>query len=107
MNLYNKVIASSNVPVSNIFAKVNYSSLLNETNYVKDNSGLMFLKLLTLCDINSVKIIGMDGYLYKHSENYISDDMTFILEDDIIDQINLGVKMEIKNLKEKIAIEIL
>lgn len=107
VNLYNKVIASSNVPVSNIFAKVNYSSLLNETNYVKDNSGLMFLKLLTLCDINSVKIIGMDGYLYKHSENYISDDMTFILEDDIIDQINLGVKMEIKNLKEKIAIEIL
>ena len=84
-----------------------YSSLLNKTEYVKDNSGLMFLKLLSMCDVNSVKIIGMDGYLHKHDDNYISDDLMFVLEEDIAEQINLGVKLEIKKLKKELSIEII
>ena len=106
-DLYKKVIASSNVPSGNVFAKINYSSLLNKTEYVKDNSGLMFLKLLSMCDVNSVKIIGMDGYLHKHDDNYISDDLMFVLEEDIAEQINLGVKLEIKKLKKELSIEII
>ena len=41
-DLYKKVIASSNVPSGNVFAKINYSSLLNKTEYVKDNSFFNF-----------------------------------------------------------------
>ena len=44
----------------------------------------------------------MDGYLHKHDDNYISDDLMFVLEEDIAEQINLGVKLEIKKLKKRI-----
>ena len=36
----------------------------------------------------------------KHDDNYISDDLMFVLEEDIAEQINLGVKIRNKKLKK-------
>ena len=41
------------------------------------------------------------------NDNYISDDLMFVLEEDIAEQINLGVKLEIKKLKKELSIEII
>lgn len=107
LDVYNKVIVSTNVPVKNVFARVNYSSLLNNTDYVKDNSGFMFLNLLYKCSVSEVLIIGMDGYKYKNSDNYITDEMMLVLQENTIEQINLGMKIELKNLKEHMDLKLI
>lgn len=67
---YYKVIATSNIPVSNVYARIKYSLLLNSQEYVKDNSGLMLLKLLSLCECSGINVTGMDGYSYNSERNY-------------------------------------
>lgn len=101
---YSKIISTSNVPNNDVFAKVSYQQLLNDTNYVKDNSGLMFIKLMLLCDINSLIIIGMDYYNYDQNNNYLNDELKFITTREYIDNMNLGIKKVLKDFSNKIAI---
>ena len=99
-DLYKKVIASSNVPSGNVFAKINYSSLLNKTEYVKDNSGLMLLKLLSLCECSGINVIGMDGYSYNSEENYYLNELELASSMEQVDNMNLGMQIMKKKFKE-------
>lgn len=40
-----------------------------------DNSSLMLLRLLDMCDVRSIGIAGMDGYTFEKSQNYASVDL--------------------------------
>lgn len=51
---------------------VNYSSLLNSDDSIRDNSSLMLLNLLAKLSPKKVLIAGMDGYS-TNNENYIQD----------------------------------
>lgn len=55
--------------------KVNYSSLLNSDDTIRDNSSLMFLNLLTKCAPAKVFIAGMDGYAVTNA-NYYQDSLS-------------------------------
>ena len=92
LNYYYKVIATSNIPNDDVFAKVNYSKLLNDQEYVKDNSGLMLIKLLTMlnCDIT---IYGMDGYSYNSEDNYSNNELELTTSKTQIDNLNLGLNI--------------
>lgn len=93
IDLHDKVIATSNIPNNNVFAKISYSSLLNDIEYVKDNTGLMLLKLLSKCDVKEVHVFGMDGYAEDSTQNYATDDLTVTSSRDAIHGMNLGIKM--------------
>lgn len=95
---YGKVIATSNIPNNNVFAKVSYSSLLNDIDYVKDNTGLILLKLLSKCEVKEVYIFGMDGYVEDSTQNYATDDLTLKTTVDSIHGMNLGIKMFLEKL---------
>ena len=69
----------------------------------KSKSILPFLH--KLFKLHSQKIHILIKFL--HRDNYISDDLMFVLEEDIAEQINLGVKLEIKKLKKELSIEII
>ncbi len=101
---YDKVIATTNIPTTNAFAKISYSSLLNDIEYVKDNSGLMLLKLLSECDVAEVNIFGMDGYSDDSRQNYVSDELTLKSSRDTVHGMNLGIKIFFeKELKIKLV----
>lgn len=40
-----------------------------------DNSSLMLLRLLDICEVKSIGIAGMDGYSYSEKQNYASADL--------------------------------
>ncbi len=98
----NKIIATSNIPSNECMIKINYSSLLNENQFVSDNSGLMFLKLMTKCNPLEVKIYGMDGFTYNASENYSSDEMILANQKETVDNLNFGMNVEFKKLNDKL-----
>ena len=91
-SMYPHIIATTNIPNNNVFAKVKYASLLNDIDYVKDNTGLMLLKLLSKCDVSEVHIFGMDGYVDDSRENYASDELTLKSNSETIHGMNLGIK---------------
>jgi 4-hydroxy 2-oxovalerate aldolase len=65
------LIYTSNIPVleSGNFFKVNYSTLLCESDVVMDNSSLMALNLLIKLNPAKIYLAGMDGYSLNR-ENY-------------------------------------
>lgn len=40
-----------------------------------DNSSLMLLRLIDMCDVKSIGIAGLDGYSYEQNQNYASADL--------------------------------
>lgn len=96
---WNRVISTSNIPNKEVFAQIGYSKLLNDQDYVKDNSGFMLLKLLKLIHCKKVTVVGMDGYSYS-SDNYSSNDLEISTSIDQIDNMNFGMQVEKKRYKE-------
>lgn len=88
-----RVIASSNIPDLNVFAKVDYSSLLNSQEGVEDNSGFMLLKLLKQCHAKSICVYGMDEYKYDSAENYSSNELELVNSEENIDKLNFGLNI--------------
>ena len=54
---------------------VNYSDLVNDFVYIKDNATLMLLKLLSLTSCKNILVGGFDGYDYDEKNNYYNDKM--------------------------------
>ncbi|MFW6015947.1 MAG: aldolase catalytic domain-containing protein [bacterium] len=80
---------------------VNYSELLNEIEPVKDNAGMMLIKLLIKIGVNNIKIAGIDGYSHDVYNNFADKDMAFIKDNTVMDSMNSGIeKMIVKYSKE-------
>lgn len=82
---------------------VNYSSLLNTSKTIYDNSGIMLLKLLYEIGIRSLSIAGMDGYSHTDKNVYVNEDMSFDFRNDA-DSRNRAIADEISFLKKSINI---
>lgn len=66
----------------------------------KDNSGLMLLKLLSLCECSGINVIGMDGYSYNPEENYYLNELELASSMEQVDNMNLGMQIMKKKFKE-------
>lgn len=101
-----KLILTSNIKAKDEKAiKVDYLSLLNTIDDVRDNSTLMLLKLLQRIELEQVYIAGFDGYDLDQEKNYVKPDMTFTKDKDSINRMNKGVSEELFNLSKDIEIE--
>lgn len=66
------LITTSNIEVeATDKITVNYSSLLNADDAIRDNTSLMFLTLLTKLSPAKVFIAGMDGYVVSNNNYYL------------------------------------
>ncbi len=109
---FNKVttsclIATSNVALDNIDIVVDYKSLLNDTPYVKDNAGLMAVKLLINVGVKKIYLAGFDGYSNVFSENYSQGNESVIYKKSIIDNLNKGTSKVLTEFAQKVEIEFL
>ena len=70
---------------------MDYASLLNPVDAVKDNAGLMLLKLLIQLGVKEIWLAGMDGYSHIASENYAQEDMRMTAKIQTLDAMNQGM----------------
>ncbi|MCM1139752.1 MAG: aldolase catalytic domain-containing protein [Muribaculum sp.] len=104
-NKHINLIHTSNIEVDeDDKIKVNYSSLLNSDDFVRDNSSLMLLNLLAKLSPRKVLIAGMDGYSIDN-ENYIQDRLVMTLDQQQALSLNTAISKRLKQQKHLLDIE--
>lgn len=94
------VIATSNVTsAGKTFPySLNYSDLLDEQAMIVDNPMIMFMKLLTEGQIESLALAGFDGYVESESANYVNPNMEHSFSHEKAQDINKDVVKSIRHL---------
>lgn len=87
----NKCIITSNIPADGIFYQTRYRNLLNNTEMVKDNAGLMAVKFLIDFGVKEIYLAGFDGYAHDVRENYGDSEMAIITRNAVLDAMNRGM----------------
>lgn len=115
MRRYNEVrikdsdrcIITSNIPADDVFLKVKYQDLLNDTEIVRDNAGLMAVNLMIKMGANKIVMAGFDGYSYDMSENFAEPEMIIFEEKARIDAMNYGMGKVLSEYSKLIEISFL
>lgn len=99
------VIITSNIQSENQNnIVVNYSKLLNENEYISDNSGMMLLNLLVKIGATDVFLAGFDGFSENVLDNYYREKLiSGSTKDDLI-KISSAIQEKIKELKQTMNI---
>ncbi len=99
-----KSIVTSNIPAVDVYIQVRYKDLLNKTETVEDNAGLMLIQFLISQGVKKVLIAGMDGYSVNPDENYADQRMNFYTEKELAEKKNIGMISVLRELKKDIDI---
>lgn len=99
-----KCIVTSNIPSDGIYLQVKYKDFLSNVEPVKDNAGLMAIKLMIKLGAKEVYLAGFDGYAHDDTENYANQQMAFITKNAILDAMNIGMIEVLKDYSKKIPI---
>jgi 4-hydroxy 2-oxovalerate aldolase len=83
---------------------VNYSSLINECDEVRDNASLMLLKLLSKLRPKKVYLAGMDGYRLKE-RNYYLNRLSSDIDDEYKNSLNKYITIILKELSAGLNLE--
>lgn len=103
---YQKLIVSSNITKAKDFLfKLNYKDLLIDDKTAYDNSGLMLINFISKLNPQSIHLAGFDGYSYDHSQNYYKDEVSFVKEKTIVDNLNLSMEKFIRNIKKTVKLD--
>lgn len=100
-----KTIVTSNILDDDFYLKVAYSNLINNRESIKDNSGMMVIKLLIDLNADEIYLAGFDGYSYDINQNYSGDNMKMIMKNNIIDAMNYQMSKLLAEFSQKINIE--
>lgn len=103
-NKREKCIVTSNIQVEDAYLQVNYKDLLNDDEIVKDNSGLMLIKLLIQLGVKRIYLAGMDGYSLNPDDNYVNKDLNIVLEKKAIEAKNEGLNRVLKAMNKDVEI---
>lgn len=106
-DLFGKCIVTSNMPVDDVYLQVDYTNLLNDEEIVRDNAGLMLMKLLIECEAKEIFLAGFDGYSHDIEENYFENYMAFVSGKANLDALNVGITKVLKSFARKIPIKFL
>ena len=74
---------------------------------VKDNAGLMCVKLLMDNDVKEILLAGFDGYSHETEENYAVKDMAYISKNAVLDALNRGISDVLKKFNENVKIRLI
>lgn len=103
-SLYKKCIITSNVDSNIAYIQTKYSDLINDTEMVMDNAGLMAIKYLMGFDVKEIALAGFDGYSHDIMENYADPRMEIITKNPILDAMNSGMSLVMKKYSKSTKI---
>lgn len=104
---YEKCIVTSNIISDKVYLQTKYRDLLNDVETVRDNAGLMAIKLLIMYGVKEIMLAGFDGYSHNTKENYINSQMEFINKNVILDAMNFGMSKVLCELSKIVKISFL
>lgn len=104
---YSKAVITTNIPCENAYLQVDYASLLNNEESVKDNAGMMLLKFLIQLGVKEIMVAGMDGYTHDNEENYAESGMKLVIRKAVLDEMNRGMERMIAAFSQETHIEFL
>lgn len=99
-----KCIVTSNIPAVDVYLQTNYKELLNTTDAVRDNAGMMFIKYLIHLGVKEVNIAGIDGYSTDSSQNFVDQHMSFITKKATLEAMNYGMNKVLREFNKQIEI---
>jgi len=102
-----KCIITSNIPENSAYLQVNYKDLLNDNEFVRDNSGLMAAKLLMKAGVGHITLAGFDGYSYDVLDNYVEGQRILVTKKAIIDATNQGMSKEFSKISKMVTLDFL
>lgn len=83
---------------------VHFASYASEVPEIRENSGIMALKLLLAIGVKKVYVAGMDGYSYtRQKENYVEENLEYDFSKEAEIR-NRAIKEEIAKLKKNLEI---
>ena len=100
-----KCIVTSNIKAEGVYLQVKYRDLMNNFKMVKDNAGLMAMKLLASMGVKQIELAGFDGYSHDMLENYADEKMSIYMKNQVMDEINEGMKKAIEQYRKDVDIE--
>lgn len=100
-----KSIVTSNIPSIDVYLQVRYKDLLNSTESVKDNAGLLLANLLVQLGVEKIYVAGMDGYSVNPDENYADQKMNFYTEKELAEKKNSGMIAVLKEIGKNVDIK--
>ena len=100
-------IVTSNIPAVDAYAKIKYSSLLNNQDAVQDNAGLMLIKFLIQSQVKKIYLAGMDGYSVDSSQNYMDKMLTIYTNKAHAEAMNYGMNQVLSEFSRQIDIKFL
>lgn len=98
------LIHTSNIKVEDNAIQVNYSSLVNSDDNVRDNSSLMLLNLLMKLKPSKIFIAGMDGYSIDGT-NYYQDRLTMEHDKEKAEVLNESISKRLKQIGNQMDLE--
>lgn len=101
------LISTSNVEIENSDIVVEYKSLINSKKFVKDNAGLMAIKMLIDFGVKKILLAGFDGYSGDYSEDYASGNRGMISNRLVAENLNNGMNEMLSEYSKDIEIEFL
>lgn len=104
---HGRCIITANILSDDVYLQTKYRDLLNDVEAVRDNAGLMAIKFLINYGVKKVVLAGFDGYSHNSSENYAEKSMAFVTKTALLDAINHGMAMMLKEYSKQIEIEFL
>ena len=114
-NMIKKTCASEDMDIvvtSNILLEgthnisvVNYSSYLNENEYIYDNAGIMCINMFSKIGIKEFLLMGFDGYSNDLKKNYYEERLFLNVDEDRIYNINMTMKEKFEQLQKHLDIE--
>ena len=100
-----KSIVTSNISTTDAFLQVSYKELLNDSEYVQDNAGLMLIKFLISIGVKQIYLAGMDGYSSNPEEDYANKSMIIYTGNDLSNSKNSGMISVLREMQKHAKIE--
>ena len=99
-------IVTSNTE-SNDDCNINYRSLINNREIIKDNSRLILMKLLKETGVTKIYLAGFDGYELDFHSNYVKEELELLNDRETIEKLNRSMKSMLDVYSKEINIEFL
>lgn len=104
-SLYYKTISTSNIKSAYTYASIDYYSLLNASDVVRDNAGLMAIKFaIDELSAKDVYLAGLDGYSQDIHLNYEDAEKELQMSVDFMERVNQGIQEVILDLSKNINV---
>jgi 4-hydroxy 2-oxovalerate aldolase len=101
---YGRAITTSNINSMQVFLTVDYASLTNNVEGVKDNAALMAVQFLIGLGVKKIILAGLDGFSHESEENYANGKLEFVMQKAKYDLINVGIEQVLRELSKRAEI---